>query len=80
MGALVTVDAGFSQSQPFHWASPNEVLSNDLLNIAGVHVAVPDGLGINNDHRAMLALIQTACLIRPDFVLESGIFYGVFER
>jgi hypothetical protein len=60
MGTLVAVDAGFSQSQPFHWASPDQVLSNDLLNIAGVHVAVPDGLGINNDHRAMLALIQAA--------------------
>jgi hypothetical protein len=60
MGTLVAVDTGFSQSQPFHWESPDQVLSNDLLNIAGVHVAVPDGLGINNDHRAMLALIQAA--------------------
>jgi hypothetical protein len=60
MGTLVAVDAGFSQAQPLHRTSSNKVLLDDLLNVAGMHIAVPDGLRINNDDRAMLALIQAA--------------------
>ena len=79
-GGMVAIDAGFRQSQPFYWAALDEVLPNDLLNVAGVNVAVPDGFGIDNDHRAMLALVQATGLIGADPVLESGLFYGVLER
>ncbi len=52
---------------------------DDLLDVTRVYVAIPDGLGVDDDDRAVLALIEAAGLVGPDFMLQAGIFDRIFE-
>ena len=45
-----------------------------------MHKAVPDGIGINHDDGAVLALVEATKLVRPDFALQAGALDGVLER
>ncbi len=44
-----------------------------------VDVAVPDGLGIDDDDGAVLALVEAAGFVGADVVLEAGFLDGVLE-
>lgn len=55
------------------------MLLNDLFNVARVYIAIPNRLRIDDDDWPMLALIQAARFVGPDFVLKTGIFDRVLE-
>lgn len=57
----------------------DEVFSNDLIHIFELHEAVPDGLGIDDHRRTVLALVETAGLVGADEMFESGVFDGILE-
>jgi hypothetical protein len=79
VGTTIAVDTGSGQPQPPNRASPDEMLLNDLFNVARVHIAIPNRLRIDDDDWSMLALIQAARFVSPDFVLKTGIFDRVLE-
>ena len=57
----------------------HQVFVDDLLDVLQFHKAVPDCLWIDDHHRAMLALIQAAGLVRPDRVLQAGGLYSILQ-
>jgi len=79
MRAVVAIDAGLGQAQPFYRTASHEMLLDDLLDVMWMHIAVPDGFGIDDHHRAVLALVQAGRLIGPNLVLETGLFDGIFK-
>jgi hypothetical protein len=58
--AVVGVDAGVGKAEAFYGATVHEVLLNDLFGVAGLSEAVPDGVRINDQDGAMLALVKAA--------------------
>ena len=66
------IQAFVFQSEPFHWPSTYNVRFHDFLHIRQRHAAIPNRLGIDDQVRAMLALIQTSRLIRADPSVKSS--------
>ena len=58
----------------------NKVLGDNFIHIFKVNEAIPDGLRIDHDHWAMLALIEASGLVGANNMLQSGILDGVLER
>jgi hypothetical protein len=77
--AMFGVEAGIWQAQPFDGTAVEEMLGDDLLDVFDVDEAVPDGLGIDHDDGAMLALVEAAGFVGPDMVFEASVFDGVLE-
>lgn len=65
--------------QPLDQPSVNQMLLNDLLDIARMNVAVPDCLRIDNHDRPVFTLIQTSGLVGADLVFEPGVLDGILE-
>jgi hypothetical protein len=80
MGTSLAIDTGIRQPQPLYRTAPDDMLLNNLPNVARMNIAIPDGFRINHDDRTVLALIQAGGLIGTDPVLESGLFQGILER
>ncbi len=58
-----SIEAVIAQSQPLDWLSADDVRIDDLVHVGFSDMAVPDCIRINDNVRAVLALIQTAGLI-----------------
>jgi hypothetical protein len=71
MGACFGVQAGVGEAQAVDMATRDEVLLDDLGGIFGLDVAVPDGVGVNDDYGAVFALVETASFVDADFGFES---------
>jgi hypothetical protein len=61
--AAFGVQALVGHAQPLDRLAAHQVLLNDVRGIRGVHVAVPDRLGINHHHGPVFALVQAAGLV-----------------
>ncbi len=79
MGTALGVETGIGQPKPLYGAAVEEVLGDDLLDILDVDEAVPDGLRVDHDDGAVLALVEAAGLVGPDMVLQSGFLDGVLD-
>ena len=79
MRATLSIQTGIGQAQARHRAAIHQVLADDLGDVFDVHEAVPDGLGIDDDGGAMLALVEAAGLVGADLVLQAGLLDGVLE-
>jgi hypothetical protein len=77
--AVIGVDAGVGKAEALDGAAVEEVFLHDLFGVAGFGEAVPDGVRINDEDGAVLALVEAAGLVDADAVLEAGGFYGVLE-
>jgi hypothetical protein len=66
MGAGLRVDACVGNAQPLDGTSIDQVLFDDLGSVFGPHAAVPHGFWIDNDSRAMLALVEAERLVDAD--------------
>ncbi len=73
MFAAFSIKAGVGQAQPLDWLPANDVRFDDLVYVGFGNVPVPDGFWIDNDCWTVLALIQTAGLIRPHFALQAAL-------
>lgn len=70
MGAIWCVDTLIRQHQPRHRNLVDDVRFDDLANIfGGTDSAIPDGFGIHDHCRTVLALIQASGAIGPDRTL-----------
>jgi hypothetical protein len=80
VGAALGIEAGVGQHKPLNRTAMKEMLVDDLLHIFYVDEAVPDGVWIDHDDRPVLALVEAAKLVCPDFSLQAGFLDGVLER
>lgn len=76
MGAVLGVEAGVGEAEALDGTVVEEVFGDDLFDIASVDVAVPNGFGIDDDDRAVLALVETAGFVGADMVFEASVFEG----
>lgn len=79
MRAVLGVEAGVGEAEALDGTVVEEVLDNDLFDVPGVDVAVPDGFGVDDDDGAVLALVEAAGLVGTDVMLEAGFLDGIFE-
>jgi hypothetical protein len=66
------IQAGIGQQQALDRFATDDVGLNDFINVSFGDVSIPDGFGIDHEIRAVLALIETACLVGPNFALETA--------
>src|SRR5262245_19572827 len=57
-------------AEPLDRLASHEVLLDDLLDVSGRDVLVPDGLGIDDDRHSVLALVQASRLVGPHPLLQ----------
>jgi hypothetical protein len=77
---MLRIEAGSRKTEPLHRAAMQEVFVDDLIYIFELDEAVPDRLGIDDDNRAMLALVEAARLVGANKVLQSCVLNSVLER
>jgi hypothetical protein len=73
MRAAFGVQAAFGHAQALDGPAGDEVLGNDGLCILRMDIAVPDRIGIDHNHRAVLALIEASGLINADAAGQPGL-------
>jgi hypothetical protein len=72
VGAGFGVDALVCEAEPLDWTAVDEVFLDDLLGILRLYVAIPDGLRVDDDGWAMLALVEAAGLVDANRATEAG--------
>jgi hypothetical protein len=76
---VLGVEAGVGESQALDGTAVEEMLGDYLFDVFQVDEAVPDGLGIDHDDGAVLALIEATGLVGSNVVPEAGFLDGVLE-
>ena len=79
MRTVLGIEAGVGKAQALYGTVVEEMFGDDLVDVTRVDVAVPDGLGIDHDDGAVLALVEAAGFVGADMVLEAGFLDGIFE-
>lgn len=74
------VDAALGQREAFHRAIVNQVGLDDLGNVGGADMTVPDGIGIHDNIGAMLALVQASGAVDADGFLEARRGDGLIQQ
>src|SRR5580698_960286 len=64
--ATLGVDAGVFHHQSLDGFAADNVSIDNLFHVGQLHPAIPDGVGINDHVRTVLALVETAGLVGPD--------------
>ena len=72
MRANGCVQATVGDAQPFHWPTVHQMLLHNFRGIFGLHVSIPNSLGINDDGGPVLALVQAARFVDADASGEAG--------
>jgi hypothetical protein len=79
MWACLRVDALIGKLQSLYWPPVDQVFLHNLRCILGPHVSVPYRLGVNDDCRAVLALIKATGLVDPHSVTQPSCFCGLLQ-
>ena len=66
VGAARSVDASLRKHEALHWSAADKVRLNDFSKIFHFDEAVPNRLGIDDDCRPVLTLIETPRPVDPD--------------
>jgi hypothetical protein len=66
------VQAGVGDAEALDGAAGDEVLCDDFISIFRFDAAIPDGIGVDHDSRAVLALVKAAGLVDADAAREAG--------
>jgi hypothetical protein len=72
MGAGLGVDAFVGEAEALDGTAGDEVLVDDFGGVFRADVAVPDGLGVDDDGVAVFALIEAAGLVDADAGGKAG--------
>jgi len=73
------VQARIGQHQTLDGFAADDVRVDDFVDVGFGDVAIPDSIGINNQVRAVLALIEAAGLVGADFALEAALRQFLLE-
>jgi len=79
MWAGCRVDAFVGEAQSRYGFSLHQMHADDFLNVAFPHKSVPDGVGINDDGDAVLALVEATGDIDANRAVQSGAANEVFQ-
>ena len=79
MRTVFSIEACIRQPKALHRPVMQKVFCHNFIHVFYLDEAVPNRLGIDHNHRPMLALIETTGLICPDAVLQTCIFNCIFE-
>jgi hypothetical protein len=79
VGAGGGVEARLGDAEALDGAAAEDVFADDLLGVLGLDVAVPDGLGVDDDDGAVLALVEAAGLVGADAALEAGLLQELLQ-
>jgi hypothetical protein len=60
MGTGLGVDATVCHTQPLYGATDDEMFRDDFFRVRRLHMAVPDGIGIDDHRGPVLALVQAS--------------------
>lgn len=55
-----------SDSQALDDPSAQKVFVDDFVDVGGVHVVIPDPIGVNDRHRTLLAAVEAPGRVDPD--------------
>jgi hypothetical protein len=72
VGAGFGVDAFVGEAEALDRTPGDKVLVDDGFGVFGLHVAVPHGIGVDDDRGTVLALIQAKRLVDADIGSEAG--------
>jgi hypothetical protein len=70
--AAFGIQALLGDAQALDGPSADEMLLDDGGGIGGLHVAVPDGFGVNHHSGAVLALVKAAGLVDAHLARKAG--------
>jgi hypothetical protein len=79
VGAALGVDALVGKTQTLNGPAAHQMLLHDLRGISGLHMAVPDGVGVNHHRRPVFALVQTEGLVDAHGGAETGRFRKLLQ-
>jgi hypothetical protein len=79
MRTASSVDARVSEAKPFDRHATDQMTLDDLGDVGFRDAAVPHGVGIHDDRRTVLALIEAAGFIGAHAPLQLAIDEGLFE-
>ena len=65
MQTALSIHASIRQPQPLHRPPMHQVLFHNLRRIRSLHMAIPNGFGINDNRGPVFALIQAARFVDP---------------
>jgi hypothetical protein len=71
MNAGWRVEAFVGETKAFDWLAADDVRIDDFVDIGFGDEAIPDGLRVDDEIRAVLALIKASGLIGADAAFES---------
>jgi len=66
------VQALVGDHQALDWLAADDVRVDDFIDVSFGDVAIPDSVGIDDEIRAVFALIKATGLVRPHFTLEAA--------
>lgn len=74
MRAGFRIEAFLGKAEALNGPAGDQMLGDDLRCVLRLHVTIPDGLGIDDDRGAVLALIEAAGFVDAHLTGESGGF------
>lgn len=72
VGAGFGVEAGVGDAETFDGAAGDEVLGDDFVGVFRFDPAIPDGIGVDDDCGAVLALVEAAGFVDADAASQAG--------
>jgi len=72
VGAGFCVEAGVGDAEPLNGVAGDEVFRDDIFGVFRLNAAVPDGIGVDDDCGAVLALVEAARFVDADAAGETG--------
>ena len=72
MFARCCIQAIVREHQALDWLAADDVRFDDLVDVGLGDVSIPDGVGIDHEIWAMLALIEAAGLVGSHFAFEAA--------
>lgn len=75
-----SVQAGVGQAKAFYRPAAKDVRLDDFLDVGFGDVSVPDGVGVDDDVGAVLALVEASRLIGADFAFQAALGQSLFEE
>src|SRR5579885_506023 len=71
---------GVAIAQPLDRLAANQMLADNLFGVLWLHAAIPDALWIDDHHRAVAALIETAALVDTHLALQPSLSDELLQR
>ena len=80
MLAGVRIEAGLGQTQALEGPAFDDMRLDDFCNVGLGNVAIPDRIGIDDDVRSVLALIETPGLVSAHSPFQTSFGKLLFEK